>query len=396
MNVLVTDGENRSALAVTRSLGRHGCRVWVTGKERDTLASASRYCYRACSAPDPLQESTAYAQAIMEIAAREEISVIFPMTEQSVHSLNRVRSKLGKVALACAPQDRMDAVSDKLRLVQLATRLQIPVPSTVFISGKAEFISQRKSIGPYPVVVKPAFSKIADGDQMLSAGVMYAANLAELDYLYHTRKVLQHPSLIQELISGEGTGLFTLFDRGKHQALFAHRRLLEKPPSGGVSVLSESIRPDHGMVEAARKLLAEVGWSGIAMVEFKRDNRDGTAKLMEINGRFWGSLQLAIASGVNFPVLSLGYHLGQPAPPDTDYLVGHRLKWQFGILDHLLIRLKKGRHSAQLQERLPPLKHVIGELLSPGNSTTSSDVYDRHDLKPLLREATSYLRDLAG
>lgn len=39
------------------------------------------------------------------------------------------------------------------------------------------------------------------------------------------------------------------------------------------------------------------------MVEWKVDLRDGRPKLMEINPRFWGSLELAVRSGVNFPSL---------------------------------------------------------------------------------------------
>ena len=137
--------------------------------------------------------------------------------------------------------------------------------------------------------------------------MMYAENKAILENLYKTKEVLKYPSMIQEKIIGPGTGLFTLYDKNRHLALFSHKRIREKPPSGGVSVVSESVPLDNEMVDAADKLLSAVGWTGVAMVEFKRDVRDGKAKLMEINGRFWGTLQLAVASGVDFPVLLIEY-----------------------------------------------------------------------------------------
>ena len=59
--------------------------------------------------------------------------------------------------------------------------------------------------------------------------------------------------MIQEKINGPGTGIFTLFDKNRHLTLFSHQRLLEKPPSGGVSVISESVPLDAELVEAAPK-----------------------------------------------------------------------------------------------------------------------------------------------
>jgi predicted ATP-grasp superfamily ATP-dependent carboligase len=119
------------------------------------------------------------------------------------------------------------------------------------------------------------------------------------------------------------------------------------------------------MVEAARKLLAAAEWQGIAMVEFKRDIRDGRAKLMEINGRFWGSLQLAIASGVDFPVLFL-HQLTQSAQKrglEDNYRIGLRMKWFLGTLDHLLIRLRHKESTLNLPPGSGSKANAICEFL---------------------------------
>ena len=121
--------------------------------------------------------------------------------------------------------------------------------------------------------------------------------------------------LLQERIEGPGVGVFVCCDRGEPVALFAHRRLREKPPSGGVSVLCESAaaRSDRRATSATR-LLQALDWRGVAMVEFKRDLRDGSLRLMEINGRFWGSLQLAIDAGVEFPGRRWSIAKDEPRP----------------------------------------------------------------------------------
>ncbi|BCS54956.1 ATP-grasp domain-containing protein [Geobacter sp. SVR] len=399
MNVLVTDGEARSALAVTRSLGRKGHTIFVSGQEGTCISACSRFCRAAYRVPDPMENGAAYAAAIADIVRRERIELVFPVTEQSVYILNRTRSALGNTAkLACAPPEKMAAVSNKYTLFQTAERLGVAMPTTLYVEGREDFHRQRRRIADFPVVVKPAYSKVVEGENIISSGVMYAADQQQLARLYESRPILRYPSLIQEVITGEGTGLFTLFDVDRHLALFSHRRLLEKPPTGGVSVLSESIPLDGEMIEAARRLLAEVAWPGVAMVEFKRDVRDGTAKLMEINGRFWGSLQLAVSSGIDFPALCLDYYRGiMPPAPCHGYRIGHRLKWTFGLLDHLLIRLKSGRRlKALLPPGSPGIIEVARELFRAGTSDTSLDVYDPQDPRPFAAEARAYVAALLG
>ncbi len=76
------------------------------------------------------------------------------------------------------------------------------------------------------------------------------------------------------------------------------------------------------------------------MVEYKVDERTGTPYLMEVNGRFWGSLQLAVDAGVDFPALLVRAALGQPLPPPPEYREGVRLRWLWGDVDHLIARLR--------------------------------------------------------
>ncbi|MEA5115725.1 MAG: ATP-grasp domain-containing protein [Geobacteraceae bacterium] len=398
MNILITDGENRSSLVTCRSLGRRGHNIFVSGKDHRNISSSSAFCRKYYKVTDPSHDVVAYANDLLEIVDRESIEVVFPMTEQSIYCLNRIRSEISEQAiLACALSEKMEAVSNKYKLFQLAEHLGVEIPHTVFVENYSDYQEKRKMVISFPVVVKPSFSKLLVGGKILSGSVMYAHDADELDRLYEKMAILDRPSLIQEMIVGEGAGLFTLFDGDKHLVLFSHRRLLEKPPSGGVSVLSESVAIDNGIVEAARKLLTHVGWQGVAMVEFKRDIRDGRAKLMEINGRFWGSLQLAVSAEVDFPTLCLDYYLGKkPASLFADYRVGQRLKWHLGILDHLIIRVKKGDRNLNLPPGTPGIAHVMSELICFNDGRTSYDVYDCKDKRPFYTELMNYIKNILG
>jgi predicted ATP-grasp superfamily ATP-dependent carboligase len=352
MKILVTDGENRSSLAVTRSLGRQGAKVVVVGKNSHTLSSLSRYCFRSYELPCTLETSDKYLSAISNIVDQENINIICPMTEESIHILNMGRDLLfGDALLACPTADQMELVSDKVSLFQMAEKLGISIPKTIYLKDNSELDTRLHEITDFPVVIKPALSSRPNGNTFISGRVLYARSKNSLKYLYSTNEALRYPSMIQEKVVGPGTGLFSLYDTNRHLAVFSHRRLVEKPPSGGVSVVSQSVPLYEEMVEATDRLLSAVGWRGVAMVEFKRDQRDGKAKLMEINGRFWGSLQLAIACGIDFPALYLNYLQGTSLPFTVrDYRLNHKLKWFFGILDHILIRFKNGEDTLNLSK----------------------------------------------
>jgi len=201
-----------------------------------------------------------------------------------------------------------------------------------------------------------------------------------------------YPTLIQERIVGPGMGLFVLCDHGHVVASFAHRRHREKPPSGGASVLSESVAVDQTLLEHARRLLGPLGWHGVAMLEYKRDHRSGREFLLEINGRFWGSLQLAIDAGVDFPYLACLLALGTLTDGDRPYRLGVKNRWFLGDLDHLLARLL---HSGRdLPEGSGSRWRAMLTFLHGFDADTRNEIACGDDLRPALRELTDYVRTL--
>jgi predicted ATP-grasp superfamily ATP-dependent carboligase len=109
---------------------------------------------------------------------------------------------------------------------------------------------------------------------------------------------------------------------GELHSAFQHRRVREMPLSGGGSTCRIAEPVDERLLAYATSLLEDLSWTGVAMVEFKTGPAGDY--LMEINGRFWGSLALAVSAGVDFPRLLAAMHLGEPLPPRADYRVGHQ------------------------------------------------------------------------
>jgi predicted ATP-grasp superfamily ATP-dependent carboligase len=382
--VLILDADQRSALAATRSLGRRGLVVVAADETTRTLAGASRYCRDTMVYPSPSADGGAFVEALKLAAARRRIDVILPMSDLTTRLLLEHREEFGDVRIPCPSLDAFDAVSDKWELYARARELDIPMPLTALVRSRAGLAEAVAGMA-FPLVVKPRRSRMMRGGRWVALPVRYANSVEELDRILAAEGgVDDHPFLVQEYVSGQGQGVFGVYAAGKVVTFFAHRRLREKPPSGGVSVLSESVPVDPRLREISQRLLDSVGWHGVAMVEFKVTPA-GSPYLIEVNGRFWGSLQLAIDAGVDFPWLLYRVARGEPVEPVDDYAIGTRNLWLLGDLDHLYLRLKE---RGGLREKW----RAVRAFLRMFEAGTRHEVNRWDDVRPFLREMARYLR----
>jgi hypothetical protein len=158
--------------------------------------------------------------------------------------------------------------------------------------------------------------------------------------------------------------------------------------------LSESISVDPWLKDAAVRLLAPLGWHGVAMLEYKQDCRTGDLFLMEVNGRFWGSLQLAVDAGVDFPYLTFQLALGQRPDVPASYKLGVKSRWLLGDVDHLLLRLRNSDRALNLPETAPSRLRTVMEFLKFAQTELHYETFTRSDLRPFVHELSSYARDL--
>jgi predicted ATP-grasp superfamily ATP-dependent carboligase len=391
VKAFVTDGDQRPALAITRSLGRRGITV-VVGEERPVcLASSSKYCASGVAYPSPYSQPERFDRFLHDFIVRERVDVVMPVSDVTTYAVARRRTELKRHSAVAAPSfESFDLSCDKWRLLQRASRCGISIPRTHLVEGLAGLMAVLPRM-TYPAVVKPVRSRTLTSHGWIGAGVQYASCEEDLLNLYRTTDHLaHHPSLIQERIVGPGTGLFVLCERGQVRTAFAHRRLREKPPSGGVSVLSESIAVDPRLLAQAARLLGGLGWHGVAMLEYKLDRRTGRLVLMEVNGRFWGSLQLAVDAGVDFPFLSYQLAVGQALEPPAAYRVGITSRWLLGDLDNLTLRLS--RRDLNLPEPDQSRFRAVIEFMK----VQHYDVCSWKDPRPFIHELQRYVCLSAG
>ena len=264
--VLVTDGEERAALAVVRSLGRAGHTVRVCSVRSRSLAGASRWCAGADRVPDPLREPDAYAAAVRTICARESIDALIPVSEASALALLPADARPPGVVIPFPALSVFRAACDKQGVAAAAAQAGIAVPRQIVVHRLEDRASLTPDAVAYPVVLKPARSVAEAEGARSKTGVRHAADWVQLQAGLAGLPPSAYPVLVQQRVAGPGVGIFLLLWDDRVRAVFAHRRLREKPPSGGVSVYRESVAPDPALVDRAVRLLRRIGWQGLAMV----------------------------------------------------------------------------------------------------------------------------------
>jgi len=350
--VLVTDARGNHALAVARSLGRQGIRVALADSTRSAKSLFSRHCAERVIYPSPSNGVRQFHSEFCRTLERLKPGVLMPMTERTMLALSANRDEIeSRVRTLVMPSPASISVAfDKSETIRLANLLQVPVPRTFTPTHLNELAQLRPQI-PYPAVIKPRTSEVWTVDDRIVPGgaVEYCFSPDEFEATYRSVHRRAPFPLIQEFIPGDGYGVSVLCRRGRIKALFAHRRLRMLKPTGSGSTLRESVVPPPRMVDAATRLLEALAWDGVAMVEFKLDPRDGTPWLMEINGRFWNSLPLAIAAGVDFPLMLYKMATEGDVEECFDYRIGVRSRWLLADAKQLL-SVMRGRPEGWIGE----------------------------------------------
>lgn len=389
--VLITDGEQRAALATARSLGRAGHAVYVCSAADRSLAGSSRHTRVEARVPSPLQRPREFVASVRELVSRWSIDLLLPISEPSLLALLPERETLG-ASLPFPTLDAFERICDKPQVMEAARAVGIAVPAQLRLDSPAEAATLQDGGLRFPIVLKPARSVISMNGSRAKSAVVHVAERAALQRALAAIPEAAYPVLAQERIVGPGIGVFLLLWEGEVRASFGHRRLREKPPSGGVSVLRESVVPEPELVEKSRALLDAFGWRGVAMVEYKQDAMTGTPYLMEINGRLWGSLQLAIDAGVDFPALLLAAAAGGTFTPVHTRVAGVRSRWLLGDVDHLIARMRHSREALSLGPDAPGRSGALLDFMRAFGPGNRGEVFRLTDPLPAVREALDWVR----
>jgi len=392
--VLVTDVGRGSSVAIIRSLAGCGWRVIAGDASPSSVGFHSRHVRERFIYPSPTRAPGAFVEAVLDGIARWSVDLVIPVTDAAMLPLSAERERIpGSCRVAMPDREPLRLAADKDRTLAIAADLGIPVPRSQLMDS-AEAARQAAAALGLPLVLKPISSRTYRDRRPVEAfEVSYASRAEDVLDRWHGLQG-RVGILAQEYCAGEGHGVGLLMHEGRPLAAFQHRRIHEVPLTGGPSSLRESVKLDPVLYDYSVRLLAALRWTGLAMVEFKV-GREGP-KLMEINGRVWGSLPLAVMSGVDFPRL-LGelYLQGPPAPgvePQLTYRTGVRAR-NLG-LDLVWIASALGGRGGRRPFPVPGPAHGVGGLIGLLDPRCRLDLLSLRDPGPAVAELPLILRKL--
>jgi predicted ATP-grasp superfamily ATP-dependent carboligase len=338
MRILVLDGNENQAVAAVRSLGMAGHVVQVGADSSWSKAGWSRWCTGTFRYPAPQTAVDDFVDRVITEVKGQPGTLVLPMTERTTIPISARREAIFAAGgrLVLAPHETVLRAFDKRQTTQIAESLGIATPRTRLISIRLEAESFAES-GYFPAVLKPRSSEevSVDGRVLATGAPRYARNGVEFMATYDEMRSRCSALLAQEFIEGGGAGYFALMNAGELRAEFAHRRIRDVRPTGSGSAVRESVEPEPRVREAALKILRALRWHGVAMVEF-RQLVDGTPVFLEVNGRFWNSLPLAVYAGVDFPAMVAEMAEHGDIELQTNYRRHLRCRWFLGDFRHLL------------------------------------------------------------
>lgn len=341
--MLVTDAEQRCALAACRALAAAGYEVGAASARQPAAAKWSRYCSHRIRVPDPRREPARFAERLRNECERRRYDVVLPGGDASLLALSAHRARIEPlVRLGLPEHDVVEACFDKELLVERAQETGFAPPVTTRCLTLHDGRSAARRLG-YPVIVKPPRSFCAERGRECKPVI--AANDGALAV---AAERVGTPFLVQEflgdapIVSCAGVaveGRLLGFVTSRYERVWPHLR--------GSVTCSETFAPPPALHSRIERLVASLGWSGIFEIElFER--RGGAHAVIDFNTRVYGSLALAVRAGSNLPAIWCRYLLHQELT-DGEAAAGLRYRWEDGELLSLmraLIRRELGTAAA--------------------------------------------------
>lgn len=288
-------------LSVVRELGMRGVPVHGVGKTAAAIGAASRYCTTASVRPTG-QSLEAWLPGLIAQSGAEALLAI---SEDDLIALAAMPPVIDGCQLLTPRDIPLGIVLDKTETLRRAKAIGIAIPETWLPNATDDFAARAAQM-TYPLV-----AKWPDPPHIIAALTAAGLPLNKAEFLPNAPALLAMLDryaalgiwpLIQQYCPGHGLGQMLHMHNGAATLRFQHRRLHEWPPEGGVSTVCriESQRLHADQMKLSEALLVAINWQGAAMVEYRYDPQTGRYWLMEINGRFWGSLPLATHAGAHF------------------------------------------------------------------------------------------------
>lgn len=305
---------SKPGMAIIRALGVMGVPVIGLCYGRTQFGRSSRFLRHWSWCPDPNEDETAFLVFLISLADQWPGSVVFPADDASLIALSRHREQLSPhFRLVAGDWQLVRQLVEKRLTYDIAERHGIPCPRLLVTRDVDEAVAFAREIG-FPCLLKPSL-----GHAFFNRFRVKMLTIRDVGQLRRAMAELtdyREDLMLCEFIPGGdacGANYNSFYAGGRPLREFSAEKVRNKPTLIGFpTVVVSKLIPQ--VMAAGRKMIAAVGLDGFSCTEFKRDERDGIYKLMEVNARHNLSGMLALRCGINFPYLSYLQALQRPLP----------------------------------------------------------------------------------
>jgi phosphoglycolate phosphatase-like HAD superfamily hydrolase/biotin carboxylase len=305
VNVLVVRASYRKAYPIIESLKRAGYEI-IAGI--DTMLSEALFSIfpdKIVWITNPYRSEKLYIASVISAIKENHVDIVVPVGFIDFLLLSKYKDILERYAVIPVDSfEKIVSLSNKWYAGRLAESIGVNYPRTLFLKESVDLTSVKAFVNEvgFPLVIKG----LGDGSRP-----RFVSSFEDLSREINLRA--KDGVLLQEFIVGVGAGYFVLSNNGRPIAEFMHRRIIEVNPLGGASLKATSYF-DPELLALGRKIVAKTAFTGVMMIEFKKEAETGNYYLVELNPKFWGSLELAYKAGVDFPRYLVDFYLKGEKP----------------------------------------------------------------------------------
>lgn len=367
-----------AGLGVIRALGVKGVPIVSVYYDKNDMGYVSKYVRERVFAPHPEDHEEEFVGLLMDYVKQNGSGLVVSADDATLSVLSRHKEKLEEHCIvACTGWEVAEKFIDKKYTYELAEQHGIPCPKTFMPKTVGDLDACAATI-TYPCLVKPSKSHLYCRQfrrkltRVENAGQVYAA--------FREATEAGMEVMLQEYIPGDdsnGANYNSYYWDGRPLVEFTARKLRLYPMEFGVPSAVESGKIPE-VVGSGRKILEALGYSGYSCTEFKKDPRDNTYKLLEVNGRHNRSTLLSVACGINFPWIEYLHLVHGEVPEQQPFREG--LCWIDDVKDLVQMVLSVRQGVRYFKAHLEPYRH-----------SHVYSVFDRNDLMPICKRVVNLI-----
>lgn len=345
IDVILTNGWDRIAYNILLGLKKENLNIAFGTDDNLGMGYFSKYVRTKFRHANYISNEEKFISDLKKVLKNIKPSVYIP-TGEEVYTVSKYIKEFDglDVKIPISDYQTLNSLNDKSQSFKIANSVSAPIPATIIPLSQKD-IEDFALEHSYPVVLKNTKSNS-------SKGVFYITkeNLTKvIKNQIEDQGLNFNEFILQQFVKGTGYGVSILMNRGNPRAVFTHKRLRERIKSGGPSTLRISTE-NKELEQYAIAMLTKVNFNGVAMIEFKYDETNNKGWFIEANPRFWGSVGLAINSGVNFPFLLYKMAVDGDIEPVFDHTKGITARWLIGDLNAVLKNSLKERSLIRMKD----------------------------------------------